>query len=112
LARRNKVDNEQYHKAVIDELKRMSGYLALLASDKVAERRLVIEEKYLAKSDARKKMWQLMDGSRHIADIAKEVRKESKISDEAVRLFVNELEKNHFVEVRVEGGKRYPVRLI
>jgi len=101
------VENEKHQKAVLDELKRISGYLGLLAGDKVAERRLELEKKYLT-TPARKKMWELMDDSRNITDIAKEVR----VSSEAVRLFVNDLGKDHFVEVREEGRNRYPRRLI
>lgn len=101
------MENEQYQKAVLDELKRISGYLALLAGDKVAERRVELKKKYLT-TDARNKMWELMDGSRNIADIAKEAG----ISSEGVRIFVNDLEKNQFVEVREEGRNRYPRRLI
>lgn len=101
------MDNEQYQKAVINELKKISGYLALLASDKVAERQSKLNTNYLT-TNARKKMWQLMDDSRNITDIAKEVN----TSDEAVRIFVNDLEKDQFVEVREEGRSRYPRRLI
>lgn len=101
------MDNEQYQKAVVSELKKISAYLALLASDKVAERQSELKTKYLT-TDARKKMWQLMDDSRNIADIGKEV----KTSPEAVRIFVNELEKNQYVAVREEGRNRYPRRLI
>ena len=101
------MDNEQYQKAVINELKRISAYLALLASDKVVERQSDLKTKYLT-TDTRKKMWRLMDDSRNFADIAKEV----KTSSEAVRIFVNDLEKDQFVEVREEGRNRYPRRLI
>lgn len=101
------MDNEQYQKAVISELKRISGYLALLAGDKVAERRVELKKKYLT-TNTRNKMWELMDGSRNVANIAKGV----KTSSEAVRIFVNDLEKNQFVEVREEGRSRYPRRLI
>lgn len=107
------MDNEEYQKAVINELKRISGYLALLASDKLAERQEKLQAKYLT-TGARKKMWALMDdGSRNIADIAKEVTKEvRKVSAEAVRIFVKKLEKDGLVEVREEGRNRYPRWLI
>ncbi len=102
------MDNEQYQKTVIDELKRISAYLALLASDKLVERRTKLEANYLT-TEARKKMWALMDiGSRNISDIAREV----KVSSEAVRLFVNYLEKEGFVDVIEDGRNRYPRRLV
>lgn len=101
------MENEQYQKAVLDELKRISGYLALLAGDKVSERRAELKKKYLT-TDTRNKMWELIDGSTNISAIAKA----AKVSSEAVRLFVNDLEKNQFVEVRDEGRNRYPRRLI
>ncbi|HUU08097.1 MAG TPA: hypothetical protein VMW61_01085 [Dehalococcoidales bacterium] len=101
------MENENYQKAVLGELKRISGYLGLLAEDKINERRLELERKYLT-TPARKKMWKLMDDSRNNADIAKEAG----VSSEAVRLFVNDLEKDYFVEVREEGRSRYPRRLV
>lgn len=104
-------DNAQYQKAVIHELKRISGLLTLLASDKIIERRRKLDEEYLTTS-ARKKIWELTDGSRNIADIAKEVSKDVKISSEGVRIFVNDLEKEGFVEIIEEGRNRYPRRLI
>lgn len=105
------MDNEQYQKAVVNELKRISGFLALLASDKIVQRRQKLYEEYLT-TPARKKIWELIDGSRNIANIAKEVSKDVKISSEGVRIFVNDLDKDGFVEVIEDGRNRYPRRLI
>ena len=93
--------------AILAELRRISSYLALLAGDKIAEKRSKLETEYLT-TPHRRQAWNLMDDTRNLSDIANEVH----ISSEAVRLFVNDLEKEQMVAVRLEGGKRYPRRLL
>lgn len=92
---------------IIQELRRIAYYLALLAEDKVNEKRTAFEAKYLT-TVKRKQMWNLMDGTMNISDIAEKVN----VSQEAVRIFVVELEKEGLVEVQAEGRGRYARRLI
>lgn len=99
--------DDDRQEAILAELRRISSYLALLAGDKIAEKRSKLETQYLT-TPHRRQAWELMDDTRNLSDIANEVH----ISSEAVRLFVNDLSKDQMVEVRLEGGKRYPRRLL
>jgi hypothetical protein len=101
------VTDAEKQEAMLAELRRISSYLALLAGDKIAEKRSKLETQYLT-TPQRRQAWDLMDGTRNLSDIANEIS----LSSEAVRLFVNSLEKEQMVEVRLEGGKRYPRRLL
>jgi hypothetical protein len=99
--------DDERQEAILAELRKISVYLALLAGDKIAEKRSKLEVEYLTTTQ-RRQMWELMDGTRNLSEIAGEVP----VSSEYVRLFVNDLEKEQMVEVRLEGGKRYPRRLL
>ena len=90
---------------ILRELRRIASYLALLAEDKIKEKRSAFEAKITTK---RKQMWNLMDGTKNISCIANKVD----VSQEAVRIFVIELEREGLVEVQAEGRGRYPRRLI
>jgi len=90
---------------ILTELRRIASYLALLVEDKIKEKRSAFEAKVTIK---RRQMWNLMDGTKNISHIAEKVN----VSQEAVRIFVIELEKEGLVEVQVEGRGRYPRRII
>jgi hypothetical protein len=99
--------DDERQDAILAELRKMSFYLALLAGDKIAEKRSKLEVEYLT-TPQRRQMWELMDGARNLSEIAGEVH----VSSEAVRLFVNDLERAQIVEIRLKGSRRYPRRLI
>lgn len=106
MKREDMTDNE-YQEAILSELKKISSYLALLAGEKIAEKRSTLEREHLT-TPQRRQMWELMDGTRNLTDIANEVG----LSSEAVRLLVRDLEREQLVEIRVEGRTRYPRRLL
>ena len=62
----------------------------------------------IANTAQRKKMFRLMTGERSLQDIANTVG----VSVEAVRIFVNELDKEGFVFIKEIGKKFYPIKLI
>lgn len=83
--------------------------LRILALPQLRELRQTFEVEMLA-SEKRRKMWELMDGSRSLADIGRQVG----TSGEAVGQFVAEVVKKwpDLIEVTKTGGTAQPRRLV
>ncbi len=99
----------EFEAQVIEYLKRIERYLFILAEEKLGELRKRVGTQYLT-TPARRKMWELIDGDRNIADIAKEAG----VSNEAVRLFLNDLTSGSqpIVEWINSSRGRIPERLV
>ena len=92
---------------ILEELVQIRKLLTVLSQDKLKEFNNYIESEYLT-TNQRKQMYELMDGDKSNADIAKIVH----VTTEAVRLFVVQLEKAGLIEfVEINGRQKNAKRL-
>lgn len=103
------MSSSDFEAQVLEYLKRIDRHLFVLAEEKLGELRERVETQYLT-TPARRKMWELIDGDRNIAGIAKEAG----VSNEAVRLFLNDLTSGSqpIVEWVDSSRGRIPNRLV
>ena len=103
------MDAAEFQTQVLSYLSKMDRYLFALAEEKLVNQRSRLESRYLT-TEARRRMWGLMDGHRTLTQIGRETG----VSTEAVRLFVNELAtaEQPLLESASVGRTRIPRRLI
>lgn len=103
------MSSSDFEAQVLEYLKRIDRHLFVLAEEKLGGLRQRVETQYLT-TDTRRRMWDLIDGDRNIADIAKE----TEVSREAVRLFLTELASGPqpIVEWINSSRGRIPERLV
>ncbi len=88
-------------KELTEKIDELIGLVKVIGEDK-------IKLNDIANTIQRKKMFRLMTGERSLQDIANAVG----VSTEAVRLFVNELDKEGFIFIKKVGKTFYPTKLI
>lgn len=95
------------HEELLQELKEIRKLLTIVAQEKLADFNAAVGEKYL-KTPQRKQMYELMDGSHSLKEIADIV----KITSEGVRQFCVLLEQNKLIDyVIISGRQKNPKRL-
>ncbi len=101
--------SEHFEAQALEYLKRIDRYLFALAEERLVAQRQLVERQFLT-TDARRTMWESIDGARTVAEIAAEAG----VTGEAARLFVNELAQGPqpVIEWLQAGRARIPKRLV
>jgi len=103
------MSDTDFEMQVLSYLQRIDRHLFALAEEKLVGQRSRLESRYLT-TEARQRMWGLMDGRRTLTEIGRAAG----VTTEAVRQFVNELATadQPVVELASIGHTRVPRRLI
>lgn len=99
---------EQILEEIRDELKEIRQLLQIQNVVHISRVKEIIEHDHLT-TDNRRKMYDLFDGKHNMKDIAKKVS----VSEEAVRLFLEELAKVGAIRIFKKLGRtKYPIRIV
>jgi hypothetical protein len=90
--------------AILAELRRIGNLLALLSMDATAKLLEKLKEKRILSSDERTRMFLFMDGQRTTQEIAGSAG----TGERAAQIFIQELEKKHFITITRKGRAAIP----
>lgn len=89
--------------SIENKLDTIIALLRVLASEGIGERRRII-----LSTEKKREIYDLCDGSNEMSAIAEKAQ----VSGEYVRLTIRDLEDAGFVQIKKDGNKRYPERVI
>ena len=98
---------EPQNNLLLQELRMIKSYLALMSIPKRQESWEIFESKYI-RTNPRRKMYKLFNGKNSIAQIAKKL----KYTSEAVRVFVRELDEANLLDLISIGNVKCPRSII